>query len=263
MALERSLAVNAALASRYEKLVALRAAMRANAGDQRAPEALRARIAAMASDERTGTLAMPIPALGFARRPRVALAAALAMAFVGGGLVTTLIRDAAPGRSDRVALLLVDDHRRALLAREAIDIASSDRHTVKPWFDARLAVSPPVVDLAAQGFALVGGRADVVEGLPAPTLVYRLREHLISLTALPAERFRARAPQAAVNGYETIAWSTAPSRTGRFPICRAPILKALSRRSAPAHGSMKADVRSGKFRRVITFPASCPRLSRP
>ena len=100
-----------------------------------------------------------------------------------------------PGRSDRVALLLVDDHRRALLAREAIDIASSDRHTVKPWFDARLAVSPPVVDLAAQGFALVGGRADVVEGLPAPTLVYRLREHLISLTALPAERFRARAPQ--------------------------------------------------------------------
>ena len=206
MEFERSLAGNADLAARYEKLVALRAAIRANAGDQRAPDALRARIAAMASGERTGTLVMPVPALRFARRPRLALAAALAMAFVGGGLVTTLIRDAVPGRSDRVALLLVDDHRRALLAREAIDIASSDRHTVKPWFDARLAVSPPVVDLAAQGFALVGGRADVVEGLPAPTLVYRLREHLISLTALPAERFRARAPQAAVNGYETIAW---------------------------------------------------------
>ena len=105
-------------------------------------------------------------------------------------------------------MLLVDDHRRALLAHEPIDVASSDRHTVKPWFDAHLALSPPVVDLSASGYVLVGGRVDVVNGAPSPTLVYRLREHLISVTALPPTRFsNGEGEFSAIDGYETMSWS--------------------------------------------------------
>ena len=75
---------------------------------------------------------------------------------------------------------------RSLMASQPIDVASSDRHTVKPWFNGKLPESPRVVDLTTQGFPLVGGRIDVIGLTPAPTLVYRHRLHVISLTALPA-----------------------------------------------------------------------------
>jgi anti-sigma factor RsiW len=99
---------------------------------------------------------------------------------------------------------LVDSHRRALLAASPVDIASNDRHNVRPWFDAHIAVSPPAPDLAAQGFPLVGGRVDVIEGAPAPTLVYRLDEHAVSVTALPAAS--ASTPGATPAGYHVLAW---------------------------------------------------------
>jgi anti-sigma factor RsiW len=66
-------------------------------------------------------------------------------------------------------------------------VASSDRHTVKPWFATRFALAPKVVDLAAQGFPLAGGRIDVIAGAPVPVLIYRHNEHFISLTALPVQ----------------------------------------------------------------------------
>ena len=137
----------------------------------------------------------------------LSLAAAIAFAFVCGAVAMDVIGGFLQKPPDRIAMLMVDDHRRALLAHEPIDVASSDRHTVKPWFDARLALSPPVVDLAAHGFTLVGGRADVVDGAPVPTIVYRLREHLVSITALPSTRFHAGADIGVVNGYETRTWS--------------------------------------------------------
>ena len=80
---------------------------------------------------------------------------------------------------------IVAGHERSLLAATAVDVASSDHHTVKPWFDQHLAVSPPVPELASQGYVLVGGRVDVVGGKPVPTLVYKLRQHLISVVAVP------------------------------------------------------------------------------
>jgi anti-sigma factor RsiW len=200
---ERALASNPALAARHEQLVALRGAMRDHANDQRAPDVLRQKIALMADN---GSIAAPA-VVGARATPRWAFAAAILLAFIGGGIAMDLARRFAQQNPDRIAMLLVDDHRRALLAREPIDVASSDRHTVKPWFDARLALSPPVVDLASHGFTLVGGRADVVEGAPVPTIVYRLREHLVSVTALPATRFSATAAANVVNGYETISWT--------------------------------------------------------
>ena len=86
-----------------------------------------------------------------------------------------------------VADALVSDHIRALMAPEPVDVVSSDRHTVKPWFNGRITNSPRVVDLTKEDFTLIGGRIEVVGHAPVSTLVYRRAKHLISLTAVPAE----------------------------------------------------------------------------
>ncbi len=196
------------LAARYGQSVALRNALRHHAAGQIAPAALRDRIAGLAARARTEGAATPAVKVlpPNATGSRLALVASIVCAFLLGALASHLATLwTAKQPAERLAMLLVDDHRRALLARAPIDIESTDRHTVKPWFDARLALSPNVVDLSAADFTLVGGRADVVDGLPAPTIVYRLREHLISVTALPATRME-RAPADAVNGYEMLDW---------------------------------------------------------
>jgi anti-sigma factor RsiW len=79
---------------------------------------------------------------------------------------------------------------------------------VKPWFSGRVAFAPVVVDLTPQGFPLVGGRIDVIGTQPAPTLVYRHRQHLISLTAIPTPRAMAGALRPSrIEGYHLLNWS--------------------------------------------------------
>jgi anti-sigma factor RsiW len=119
-----------------------------------------------------------------------------------GALAPQFIADRPPFISET----LVSDHMRSLLAARPVDIASTDRHAVKPWFDAHLAFSPPVVDLAERGYVLVGGRVDVIDGAPAPTLVYQLRSHLISLTALPA-RLAPSIPATSLRGFRLMRWT--------------------------------------------------------
>jgi len=89
-------------------------------------------------------------------------------------------------RHEEVAHAVVAGHIRSLLAPQPFDVASSDRHTVKPWFTSRLPESPQVPDLAAQGFVLVGGRVDVVGHDPVATIVYKHAKHTVSLTTLHA-----------------------------------------------------------------------------
>jgi anti-sigma factor (TIGR02949 family) len=81
---------------------------------------------------------------------------------------------------------LVASYLRVALGAHAVDVASSDRHTVKPWFAGRVDYSPPVHDLTAVGFPLVGGRLDVVDGRKVAVLVYRRNQHWLALTLWPA-----------------------------------------------------------------------------
>jgi anti-sigma factor RsiW len=101
----------------------------------------------------------------------------------------------------------VDSHVRALMAPRPTDVTSSERHTVKPWFNGRIPQSPQVVDLTKEGFPLVGGRVDVIETSPVATLVYGRRLHLISLSAVPS----ASSPQGlsarrSIRGYNLVNW---------------------------------------------------------
>jgi len=150
------------------------------------------------------------------RRPRTrfadtqfswrAMAASIAVAAVISGSATSMLR--APSQSDRVRDGIVDAHIRSLMASQPIDVASSDRHTVKPWFNGRIPQAPRVVDLAKQDFPLVGGRIDVVGEVPVPTLVYHHAKHLISLTAVPVPgRANSASVLSAVSGYNMYRWA--------------------------------------------------------
>lgn len=103
-------------------------------------------------------------------------------ASIGGSAVYLDQPEDAPTTGEAVLV----GHLRALAASQPFDIASSDRHVVKPWFNGRTVVAPDAPDLADQGFPLVGGRIDIVASKPVPTLVYQRHRHVISVTVVPA-----------------------------------------------------------------------------
>jgi anti-sigma factor RsiW len=190
---ERQIAGDPALAAERERIEALRRAIAQQLPRESAPPGLARRIEA----------ALGLRARRAAAPPTWrALAASVAVAaFLGSG-ATWLALSPGPGDADMV----VASHMRALIAPQPFDVGSSDRHTVKPWFNGRIPEAPRVVDLASEGFPLVGGRIDVVGRTPVPTLVYRHRQHLISLSALPLGR-AAPMPPEQIAGYNIVSWT--------------------------------------------------------
>jgi anti-sigma factor RsiW len=81
---------------------------------------------------------------------------------------------------------IVSSHLRSLEREHLTDVLSSDRHTIKPWFNGRLDVAPPVVDLTAQGFTLIGGRLDAIGGKMVAAIIYRRRVHFVNLFVMAA-----------------------------------------------------------------------------
>ena len=107
-----------------------------------------------------------------------------------------------PGLTDQI----IAGHVRALQPGHLQDVASEDRHTVKPWFDGRLDFAPPVKDLVAERFPLTGGRLDYLDGRPVAALVYQRDKHIIDLFVWPGAGDEA--PQTAERqGYNIVHWS--------------------------------------------------------
>jgi len=110
-------------------------------------------------------------------------AALAGVAFITWAATTGYLR---PSGDERLADEIFAGHVRATLGKRLYEVASSDQHSVKPWLSARLAYSPPVADLSAQGFALIGARIDHVGGQPVAVLVYGRRKHVIEAYVWPS-----------------------------------------------------------------------------
>ena len=106
----------------------------------------------------------------------------------------------------RIADAAISSHVRALLSGHVADVASTDRHTVKPWFNGRIDFSPPVNDLVQQGYPLVGGRVDYMNGRTVAALIYGRRKHVIDLFVWPSGPTDVTGTQSE-KGYNVILWS--------------------------------------------------------
>ena len=101
---------------------------------------------------------------------------------------------------------IVDNHVRSLLADHLVDVPSSDRHTVKPWFQGKLSFAPAVPDLSADGFQLIGGRLDVVAGKPAAALIYKRGQHVINLWISPGNGSDGQVTSTNIEGFHLLHW---------------------------------------------------------
>jgi len=205
--METHLQVCAECARELERLQALLAAMQRGSLAYATPDGLRERIQsslraptpAEAPERASGWYAFPI--LRWAGAFAVfALCAITAWQFLPG------LRG--PTSDQRLAAEVLTSHVRSLEANHLMDVASTDQHTVKPWFDGKLDFSPPVEDLASDGFPLVGGRLDYLEGRQVAALVYQRRKHFINLFVWPyASGSNSAKTLESQQGYNMTRWS--------------------------------------------------------
>jgi anti-sigma factor RsiW len=183
----------------------MRAAVSARALGYRAPEGLRRCIEAALPSAATppvatlpaATLPVALPRAVLSRvvlpsaRPLPSGRRSLLKGFAMGSVISTALAACLvlfvvhAEEEQRIVGDVVSAHLRSLQGDHLIDVKSTNQHTVKPWFNGRLELAPPVIDLTAQGFTLVGGRLDYVDGRPVAAIVYQRRAHVIDLFVSP------------------------------------------------------------------------------
>lgn len=124
----------------------------------------------------------------------------------GAALAAAVLLTLLPAQPPGPVAALVDDHVRALQPGHLLDVVSTNQHTVKPWFDGRLDFAPPVKDLAAQGFPLLGGRLDYLHGRSVAVLIYSRGKHVIELFVWPASGHVYVPARAERDGYNVAHW---------------------------------------------------------
>jgi len=184
VALERALPGCSRCQQRLDEARLLRNALR-EAPSPRAPADLRAAIIAALpanNDSASATVVTMPPRAQPARRDMLRWAAGLVVALGAGWTAGRYLPlPTGPDATREV----IDGYLRVTAGERPVEVASSDRHTVKPWFGGRIAYSPPVHDLTTDGFPLVGGRIDVIDGRKTAVLVYQRNRHLIALFLWP------------------------------------------------------------------------------
>jgi len=190
-------------AQTYNELRSLHSAVSDTALRFEPPAALRNRIRSAVRDEgETANRSSRVP-----WRWLIPAVSGAVLVIVALSLIALLSR---PSTSDLMAQEIVSSHVRSLMEKHLTDVPSSDRHTVKPWFDGRLDFSPPVKDLASAGFNLVGGRLDYIGNRPVAALVYQHQQHYINVFVWPSTG-ASDVPEKAVvrQGYNLISWTNA------------------------------------------------------
>ncbi|GLQ96011.1 anti-sigma factor family protein [Dyella mobilis] len=201
LAITRHVQECAACAASYAEFAKLSKAMAQPALYRRAPDALR--------KAWTPTASAPTAAATKLRRPPVALA--MAAGFVAALLLTAPAWFYVSQRQDAGTNTEISDvvssHIRSMQPEHLMDVVSTDQHTVKPWFDGKLDFAPRVKDLVSEGFPLIGGRLDALEGHSVAALIYKRRLHIINLYQWPASSGSAAEEATQWHGYNVICWT--------------------------------------------------------
>ncbi len=184
----------------YSRETAMRSAIRERASYYEAPQWLEARIRAALPKQSKKAIVFGQPSLGW-------LGFATSMAFAVVITWGVALHFNAASEDEILTEEIISGHVRSLMANHMADVASSDQHTVKPWFNGKLDFSPEVLDLATQDFPLVGGRLDYINNRPVAALVYRHRKHFINLFIWPDEsREKSLVRTKTKQGYNLIHW---------------------------------------------------------
>ena len=138
--------------------------------------------------------------------PRWSWAAVAALLLLASG---ALVLDVSQRSERKVASEIVTDHVRSLMASHLTDVGTSDQHTVKPWFTGKLDFSPQVRDLSADGFELIGGRLEYLDGHNAAAIVYQRRKHVINLFTWPTSASDEGPQATAQQGFNLVEWKQA------------------------------------------------------